>query len=147
MQNPWLDLPRTPPYVLPIDAEAVARFNESAKDHGRLLLELLPYPRLGDPNAPIVLMSLNPDLSDGNARTDTNSSNGIVALLGRGRGIYNDAGTRPASAASCGTLGPPLMRLSSASCAVAPLNQICTAQTELLRQCRCRDICACWIPR
>jgi hypothetical protein len=64
MRNPWLDLPQQAPYVLADDAAAIERFNRAtaarrAADRTWLHLELLPEPFLGDPAAPVVLLSLN----------------------------------------------------------------------------------------
>src|SRR4051812_45963580 len=63
MRNPWLDLPYTPPFVLPDDMAVVERFNTTATDAARIHGELLPEPFLGDPQAPIVLLGLNPGFS------------------------------------------------------------------------------------
>jgi len=60
MNNPWERLPSQSPYVLPEDAERVSAFNASASDDTALQLELLPEPFLGNPNAPVVLLNLNP---------------------------------------------------------------------------------------
>src|SRR2546426_11104649 len=63
MRNPWLDLPHTPPFVLAGDMAAVGVFNTTATDAVRIHGELLPEPFLGDPQAPIVLLGLNPGFS------------------------------------------------------------------------------------
>ena len=72
MRNPWLDLPHQAPFVLTEDAKAVANFNRSATDATRIHVELLPEPFLGDPKAPVVLLSLNPGFSheDADCHTD-----------------------------------------------------------------------------
>jgi hypothetical protein len=72
MRNPWLELPHQAPYVLADDADAIERFNRTASarrqaDRTWLHLELLPEPFLGDPAAPIVVLSLNPGYSPDDA--------------------------------------------------------------------------------
>lgn len=59
--NPWIGLPGEPPYVLGDDRAAIDRFNKGAagKPHA-IHLELFPEPFLGRPEAPIVLLGLNP---------------------------------------------------------------------------------------
>ncbi len=59
--NPWLSLPSGPPYVLAADEKAVREFNARARDTYRLQIDkLLPEPFLGDPAAPVLLLSNNP---------------------------------------------------------------------------------------
>jgi hypothetical protein len=61
--NPWVHLPDGPPFVLPDDAEIVRKFNDSApEDHVLLINELLPEPFVGDPAAPVLLLSNNPGI-------------------------------------------------------------------------------------
>lgn len=60
MNNPWVDLPRTQPFVLPYERSAIREFNASAKPTHQIRTELMPEPYLGDPNAPVVLLNLNP---------------------------------------------------------------------------------------
>src|SRR5690348_10710166 len=68
MQNPWLDLPSEPPYVLPCDRLPVEVFNRStASKDLKINLRLRPDPFLGRPDAPIVVLALNPGLSDQDA--------------------------------------------------------------------------------
>lgn len=62
--NPWLQLPAEPPYVLPADRPFVDRFNERARDRHRIRLEIIPEPYLGNPDAPVVLLNLNPGFVD-----------------------------------------------------------------------------------
>lgn len=64
MENPWKHLPGQPPYVLPADAPAISSFNQGVSDEHQIRLELLPEPYLGDPDAPIILLSLNPGFSE-----------------------------------------------------------------------------------
>ena len=63
MQNPWLDLPFEPPYVLPQEEEAVSLFNASAGETHQFHCELPPEPYLGNPEAKILLLNLNPGFS------------------------------------------------------------------------------------
>jgi hypothetical protein len=63
MRNPWLALPREPPFVLPKDAAAIEAFNQTATANTRFSLDLIPEPFLGNPNALIVLLSLNPSVT------------------------------------------------------------------------------------
>lgn len=68
-ENPWGDLPKREPYVLPMDREAVeayARMSNVSRDPDTLGLrtELLPVPFVGNPSAPVVLLNGNPGFSD-----------------------------------------------------------------------------------
>src|SRR5438046_1686643 len=58
--NPWIDLPSEPPYILDSDAFEITEFNNRVSDRFRLHAELYPEPFLGSPDAPIVLLNLNP---------------------------------------------------------------------------------------
>jgi hypothetical protein len=60
MENPWRNLPSEPPYVLPVDREAIDRFNQTAKPEHFIHLVHMPEPFLGRPDAPVVLLGLNP---------------------------------------------------------------------------------------
>lgn len=64
--NPWTGLPRTPPFVLPDDRSAVDTFNAVAGP-SRLLrvYDLLPEPFIGNPRAPVLLLSNNPGFGAG----------------------------------------------------------------------------------
>jgi hypothetical protein len=58
-RNPWHRLPDRPPYVLPEDLDKVAAFNDKVRHKypGRLLiLDLIPVPFMGRPDAPVVLL-------------------------------------------------------------------------------------------
>jgi hypothetical protein len=63
--NPWLSLPAAAPYVLPEDRALVERYNRGAPESYRIQLGVLPEPFLGRPDAPVVLLALNPGYSDG----------------------------------------------------------------------------------
>ena len=62
--NPWHRLPHEAPYVLASDRLAVEVFNESAPPHVRLHVETCPEPFFGALDAPIVVLLLNPGVSD-----------------------------------------------------------------------------------
>lgn len=66
--NLWRRLPETRPFVLPVDADAIERFNWKAKEHVKVDLNLLPEPFIGRFDAPIVLLNLNPGWSSDDAR-------------------------------------------------------------------------------
>jgi hypothetical protein len=62
-ENPWCHLPNSPPYVLPKDEEYVRVFNGkvgSGSDRFLQIRRILPEPFIGDPSAPVVLLSNNP---------------------------------------------------------------------------------------
>jgi hypothetical protein len=62
MQNPWIDLPTTAPYVLESDRAAIDNYNNSLNEGmlTRIHLDQFPVPFLGAPDAPVVLLGLNP---------------------------------------------------------------------------------------
>lgn len=64
LNNPWIDLPLGPPYLLPCDSLPVRRFNAKAPPDAALRLELIPEPFLGRPEAPVVLLNLNPGFDE-----------------------------------------------------------------------------------
>jgi len=69
MHNPWLDLPNAAPFVLPSEADLVNRHNQhrlvNAKPKRRINLNLRPVPFIGNPLAPVVLLTLNPGDKEG----------------------------------------------------------------------------------
>ena len=52
------------PYVLPEDAATIVAFNANVAPHHIVHLEVVPEPYLGDPNAPVVLLNMNPGYVD-----------------------------------------------------------------------------------
>jgi hypothetical protein len=61
MRNPWLNLPSKAPFVLPEDESFIKLFNDRChKSEEAIMLDQLPSPYIGDPNAPVVLLNLNP---------------------------------------------------------------------------------------
>ncbi len=63
--NPWLSLPAEVPFVLGEDSSAIAQFNGRATERTRIETTLLPEPFVGRLDAPILLLALNPGVSDG----------------------------------------------------------------------------------
>lgn len=68
MDNPWKNLPREQPFVLEGDKLRVFLFNDKVEDRYKIHLELLPEPYLGNPNAEVLLLSLNPGFSTDDAK-------------------------------------------------------------------------------
>jgi hypothetical protein len=64
VNNPWELLPQSPPYFLPTERKVIEHFNSSAEDVHRIRHELMPEPYLGCPDAPIVLLNLNPGFDE-----------------------------------------------------------------------------------
>lgn len=62
MKNPWSELPKTVPFVLPGDEGMIDVFNgkRPEADKGRIHLTPIPEPFLGRPDAKLVLLNLNP---------------------------------------------------------------------------------------
>lgn len=63
MNNPWLQLPLRPPFLLPVDAPYVATFNQFAAPSIAIDTNLMPGPFIGDPTAPVIILALNPGWS------------------------------------------------------------------------------------
>jgi hypothetical protein len=59
LENPWLKIPRSAPFILPSDRDAISSFHDIVNNADQLKLNLLPIPYLGLPTAPIVLLNLN----------------------------------------------------------------------------------------
>jgi len=72
--NPWLDLSDDPPWVLPVDRAAIERFNVTAASATKICLDALPEPFIGDPDAPVVLLNLNPGLDPEDPFVHTDST-------------------------------------------------------------------------
>lgn len=65
MINPWEHLPKEPPFVLESDKSLVENFNkELSNKKTKIHLELLPDPYLGNPQAKVVLLGLNPGFDE-----------------------------------------------------------------------------------
>ena len=64
-ENPWVSLPAEPPFLFPADRPVVEEFNNrTANPNYRIETRLLPEPFVGSINAPILLLLLNPGVSD-----------------------------------------------------------------------------------
>ena len=63
MRNPWQDLPHSGEYVLDSDRNAVEGFNRTARPDFKYDINLMPEPFFGTPEAPIVVLNLNPGIS------------------------------------------------------------------------------------
>lgn len=66
MLNPWEHLSTNKPFALPSEYDILVEFNQIADNNHKLQLDVLPEPFIGNPDARIVLLSLNPgfDKSD-----------------------------------------------------------------------------------
>ena len=62
VENPWSRLPSDAPFVLPQDRSIVERFNERYGHDCAVAIQtqLLPEPFIGDPNASVYVLGLNP---------------------------------------------------------------------------------------
>lgn len=60
MDNPWASIPDYAPFVLDADAALIASFNASASEDHRIRLDVPPEPFLGNLEANVVLLNLNP---------------------------------------------------------------------------------------
>lgn len=60
MENPWLDLPESKKFVLPLDRPYVEAFNAEADERHKLNLGVLPQPFLGIRDADLLLLGRNP---------------------------------------------------------------------------------------
>jgi hypothetical protein len=63
ISNPWSKLPKQPPFILPSDREAIETLKKRGRGDFLIIDELLPVPYLGNPEAPIILLNLNPGYS------------------------------------------------------------------------------------
>jgi hypothetical protein len=63
MQNPWVSLPETPPFILAEDEQIILEYNQNLKEKHRedckVHLEVFPEPFSGNPQAKIILLNLN----------------------------------------------------------------------------------------
>ena len=49
IENPWLKLPSSGPYILEIDGDDIKRYNERKNPHKRVMVESIPEPFIGNP--------------------------------------------------------------------------------------------------
>lgn len=61
--NPWLSLSEQPPFVLPSDVSQLTAYSEQPSDTA-YRLHLPPLPFQGRPDAPVVLLGLNPGYAE-----------------------------------------------------------------------------------
>jgi hypothetical protein len=64
MENPWLDLPTSRPFLLKCDDGSVANFNRNIPIEQMLRTEVIPEPYHGNITAKIILLSLNPGFDE-----------------------------------------------------------------------------------
>lgn len=65
MENPWRELPDTPPFVAPADAAQIARLAPRLRGPYELKLDLLPQPWTGNVNtAEVFMLALNPGFAE-----------------------------------------------------------------------------------
>jgi hypothetical protein len=59
--NPWMKLPKRPPFVLQCDKEKIEKHNKKNKEpRYQIKDKVLPEPFIGNPNAELWLLNLNP---------------------------------------------------------------------------------------
>jgi len=64
MKNPWLQLQKKAPFVLSCDAKLIDEFNRDwSNTQFEIILSETPSPYIGDPEAQIVFLNLNPGYS------------------------------------------------------------------------------------
>ena len=85
-RNPWGDLPGSPPYVLPMDKEAIVAYERkpavaTARQRYGLHTELPPVPFIGDPQARLVILALNPGYAAADIRDFAEPAFQRAALL------------------------------------------------------------------
>lgn len=70
MNNPWKNLNEAPPFVLESDRQIIEDHNNNSKadENHKIHTELYPEPFLGNPNADVVLLNLNPGFSPDDSR-------------------------------------------------------------------------------
>ncbi len=72
--NPWLDFDMNSSFVHPTDKDQVAAFNIKAKPEVKYELSLRPEPYIGNLDAKVLLLALNPGVSDDDFRVHETSS-------------------------------------------------------------------------
>jgi hypothetical protein len=86
--NPWVKLPTSRPFVLGFDRSLVDAFNVRANAREMIDTSLLPEPFLGRPDAPVVLLGLNPGWSPEDAEWHGKQE---FALLCRANLVHEDS--------------------------------------------------------
>lgn len=77
--NPWLLLPERPPFVLEHDLKGILRFNQKAESRFHFDLNLHPEPFIGSLSAPVILLALNPGLSEDDYRV--HADRGLLGII------------------------------------------------------------------
>ncbi len=77
LDNPWLALPTQAPFVLPQDLPFLDVYSEENISSTAYRLHLPPLPFQGSPDAPIVLLGLNP------GHKEADEANHITPSFGR----------------------------------------------------------------
>src|SRR5258708_35888826 len=86
LANPWLELPESPPYVLPDDLAILRRFPSAM---GKLVFAGMPGPFVGNPlTARVLLLALHPGFVDSDIEAAENQAiqgpwRGALPLRGR----------------------------------------------------------------
>lgn len=69
LENPWEEMSQKgPEYVLGADKAVIDKINSKRNANHKIHLEILPEPYLGNPNANIVLLNLNPGFDTRDSR-------------------------------------------------------------------------------
>src|SRR5258708_9482076 len=72
LANPWLELPESPPYVLPDDLAILRRFPSAM---GKLVFAGMPGPFVGNPlTARVLLLALHPGFVDSDIEAAENQA-------------------------------------------------------------------------
>ena len=64
MKNPWAEFTLDFPFLLPSDYRHIMAHNTKVSDSHKIRYDLLPEPYLGNPEAPVILLNLNPGFSE-----------------------------------------------------------------------------------
>ena len=71
MNNPWEQLSDHPPFILPSDEQVLHAYNTKVRLEYQLRFELYPEPFIGNPDASVILLALNPGFDPNSDRTPT----------------------------------------------------------------------------
>ena len=71
MNNPWEQLSDHPPFILPSDQQVLHTYNTNVRLEYQLRFELYPEPFIGNPDASVILLGLNPGFDPNSDRTPT----------------------------------------------------------------------------
>jgi hypothetical protein len=91
MQNPWVEIPKRAPYLLPSDREAICSFNAKCKPEHKIRLDVLPQPYAGNvKTAQAYLLNLNPGFEKKDIYWQQNLKTFKQANLNSLRGNYKN---------------------------------------------------------